>query len=229
MTSLITRNEIFKAKKIITSEISKMQKAFYDEEIFQLYKDDNEEDLYNEMYDCLNTEEIEYKTFNKILSLNHSEIETFCVTLTEQLIELFKTINATEFYIISHLKLDYFGNRKNKFKPLINAYKKLEIIVKQSTYKEAFIIDLNELQDFIEILFWTTRCDPSIAEYIFLFDKNERIQINLCKYGNIHLTEFIEEQLTNEKLIQLGWTIIEGQEHDNFTVKGKIEGRQLKI
>ncbi|MEO0042932.1 MAG: hypothetical protein RL329_2380 [Bacteroidota bacterium] len=92
----------------------------------------------------------------------------------------------------------------------------------------AFEIDLNSLPDFIEILFWTTRCDPTIAEYIFLFDIDEQIQFHLCKYGNLHLIEYNKEQLTEDKLSQLGWTIIVGQEFDNFTESGNIEGRKFK-
>ena len=229
MTTLTTRNEILESKKIICSELTKLQKVSYDEEIMQLYKDDNEEEIYKEMFDSLNNEEIEYTTFNKILGLNHSDIETFCLTLTEKLIELFRTIKSTDFIIISHLKLDFFGNRENKFKPLKKAYNKLEKIVGNNTFKEAFLFNIDNLSDFIEILFWTTRCDPSIADYIFLFDKDEQIQFHLCKYGNLHLTEFNKENLTKKKLIELGWTIIDGEEFDNFSEDGKIIGRQIKI
>ncbi len=206
-----------------------MQKAFYDEEMLQYYKDDNEEHLYWEKFDCIKNQEIDYSTFNKIISLDHSEIDTFTRKLTEKLKELFQTINATDFIIISHLKLDFFGNRDNKFKPLKNAYKKLEKIVGDKTFKEAFEINIDNLSDFIEILFWTTRCDPSVAEYIFVFDKNEQIQFHLCKYGNLHLTEYNKEHLTQEKLKELCWTIIEGQEFDNFTESGKSEGRKIKL
>jgi len=68
----------------------------------------------------------------------------------------------------------------------MNAYKKLEKIVGDKTFNEAFKIDIQSLPDFIEILFWITRCDPSVAEYIFIFDEKEQIQINLCKYGNLN-------------------------------------------
>src|SRR5262245_44353897 len=129
MTTLTTRNEIVKAKRIIGSELTKMQKGFYDEEMLQYYKDDNEEHLYWEKFDCLKNEVRDYPTFNKIIGLDHSNINTFTNKLTEKLTELFKTINATEFIIISHLKLDFFGNRENKFKPLVNSYKLLEKIV----------------------------------------------------------------------------------------------------
>lgn len=228
ITALVSRSEIVKTKRIIGSELTKMQKAFYDEDTLQYYKDHNQEHLYWEQFDCLKNEEINYSTFNKIIGLGHSNINTFTTKLTEKLTELFKTINATDFIIISHLKLDFFGNRNNKFKPLKNAYKKLEEIVSDHTFKEAFVFDLNTLPDFIEILFWTTRCDPSIAEYIFLFDDKEQIQINLCKYGNLHLTEFNKEQLTETKLKTLGWSIIEGQEFDSFSDDQKIQGRQIK-
>ena len=105
----------------------------------------------------------------------------------------------------------------------------LEKIVGDKTFKEAFEININSLPEFIEILFWTTRCDPSVAEYIFLFDKDEQIQLHLCKYGNLHLTEYNIEQLNEDKLEELGWTIIEGKEFDNFTESEKIKGRKIKL
>lgn len=228
MMTLTTRNEIVKTKRIIGSELTKIQKIFYDEEMLQYYKDDNEEHLYLEIFDCLKNNEIDYSTFNKIIGLDYSDIDTFTSKLTDKLTELFLTINVTKFIIISHLKLDFFGNRDNKFRPLKNAYHKLEKIVGNNTFNEAFELDINSLSDFIEILFWITRCDPSVAEYIFLFDNKEQIQIALSKYGNVRLTEYNEERLTNDKLKELGWIVIYGREYDNFTTDGKIKGRQIK-
>lgn len=229
MTILTTRNEIFKKNKIIASELIKMQKAFYDEEVLQYYKDDNQEQVYLEQFDCLENEEMDYPIFNKIIGINHSDIETFTIALAEKLIELFQVISATNFIIVSHLKLDFFGNLRNRFIPLKNAYKKLKKIIGNTTYKEAIKIDIASLPDFVDILFWLTRCDSSISEYIFLFDEKEQIQINLCKYGNLHITEYHKEKFTENKLKLLGWEIIEGQEYDNFTSDGQIAGRQIKI
>jgi hypothetical protein len=110
MTTLITRNEIVKTKRIICSELTKMQKAFYDEEILQLYKDDNEEHLYWEQFDCFEYEVINFPVFDKIIGLDHSDIDTFTNKLTEKLTNLFQAINVNNFIIISHLKLDFFGN-----------------------------------------------------------------------------------------------------------------------
>ncbi len=226
MITLKSRNEIIQTKKIIGSELAKMQKVYYDEDMLQWYKDANEEHLYLEQFDCLLHEEAKYSTFSKIIGLNHSDIDSFTIRLTEKLTELFHIINAKDFIIISHLKLNFFGNRENKYKPLKNAYQKLEKIIRDNTFKEAFEFDITNLSDFIDILFWTTRCDPSTAEYVFLFDKNEQFQIHLCKYGNLHLTEYNREQLTIDRLKRLGWMIIDGQEFDQFAIDGEIRGRE---
>lgn len=77
MTILTTRNEIVNTKRIIGSELTKMQKALYDEDILQAYKDDNEENLYWDQFDCINNEVTNYTSFNKIISLSHSDIDTF--------------------------------------------------------------------------------------------------------------------------------------------------------
>jgi hypothetical protein len=68
MTTLTTRQEIVKTKRIICAELTKMQIALYNEEMLQYYKDDNEEHLYWEQFDCIKNEEIDYLTFNKIIS-----------------------------------------------------------------------------------------------------------------------------------------------------------------
>lgn len=134
MTTLTTRNEIVKAKSIINSELTKMQKAFYDEKTLQYYKDENEEHLYWEMFDCIRNEEKDYSTFNKIIGLDHSDIDTFTSKLSEKFTELLQSIDITDLIIISHLKIDFFGNRDNNFKPLKEAYNKLEKIVGANTF-----------------------------------------------------------------------------------------------
>ncbi|MBC9909162.1 hypothetical protein [Chitinophaga varians] len=226
MITLVSRKESVQTKKIIGTALAKLQKVFYDEDMLQYYRDEHEEHLYQDQFDFLETETIGHTCFNKIIGLHHTDINTFTTTLTHKLTELFAAIGVKELVVISHLKLDFFGNRNNKFKPLVNAYKLLERIVGKPTYKEAFILDVDSLPECIEILFWITRCDPTVAEYIFLFDKEEKIQLFLCKYGNIHLTEFGSETLTASLLASMDWKIIEGRESDNFTSDGKIRGRK---
>lgn len=229
MTHLRSRQEIYQSKKIIASEIIKMQQSFFDEELLQSYKDNNEEHLYWEMFDTVTVKPTDYLSYHKILGLNYTDLYTYTQHLSQQLHKLLSFAGITELIILSHLKLDFFGNRENGYDPLIKSYNQLEKITGSNTYKEAFCINLESLEEWTEILFWISRCDPSVSDYIFLFDTDEKIQFFICKYGNIHFTELKEEQLTANVLAELGWTIIEGQEFDNFTTVGSISGRQIKF
>lgn len=217
MTILISRKEIAQTKKIIASEISKLQKAIYDEE------------MQEEEFDLLGTVSIDYPAFHRVIGLDHSDIGTFTPLLAHKLKELLALIGVEELIIIAHLRMDFFSNTHSRFKSLVNAYRLLEQIVGAPAYKEAFVINLDRLPEFIEILFWITRCNPAAPEYIFLFDKEEKVQIQLCKYGNIHLTQFGSEKLTAPVLASKGWRVIEGREFDNFTDDGRIEGRKLGV
>ncbi|MDL2309195.1 hypothetical protein LJC53_06400 [Bacteroidales bacterium OttesenSCG-928-C03] len=73
-----------------------MQKAFYDEDMLQYYRDNNEEHLYWEMFDLFDKGVVESKTHNKLIGLNHSDIKTFTVELTKKLTELFQKINLRQ-------------------------------------------------------------------------------------------------------------------------------------
>lgn len=229
MIRFITRQEIAKTKKIISSELAMIQKAFFDEEVLEDYKKDNEAHLYLESFDFLDSQTTDYTSHYKVLGLGHTDIDTFVPRLTEKLEELFNITSSAEFIIAADRKADFFGNRDNKFKPLVKSYEQLERIVGKNTYKEAFVIDRQSLAGFMEIVFWLVRCDPGVPQYIFISDSQEKMQFHLCKYGNIHLTEFGAETLPAELLRSLGWEIIEGREFDNFTSDGKINGRRLKL
>lgn len=227
MIKLVTRKEITRNRKIISSELAGWQKIFYDEDLLQDYKDSNEEHLFWEQFDFLKEETIDYDAYRKIIGLNHTDINTFTQTLTGKLKALFDITGTKDFIVLAYLKLDFFGGTDNPFPPLANAYRLLKQKTGQQTYKEAFVFGPEDLADFVEILFWITRCDPGVAEYILVFDQAENLQLHLCKYGNIHLTEFKTEKLTEDLLQTLGWTIIEGPEYDPFSEDGSIEGRQI--
>lgn len=226
---LITRKEIVQSKKIIGSEITKLQKAFFDEEQLQEHKEKGEEQLYRNMFDCVHDTTADYETHHTIIGLDHADINSYSIALSNKLTEMFRTVGADEVYLLSHLKLDLFGNRENKFPPLVHAYEQLRNITKQNSYEEAFRINISQLPEFIDIVFWLVRCDPGVPEYLFLFSENEKLELFLCKYGNIHLTEIGNRQLTNERLTALGWQVTEGPEHDRFSDDGAIEGRQIKL
>lgn len=209
MIKLCTRKEITDNKKVISSVLTEMQQVFYEDDLYP-HEDENEAKDYKNQFDVLNNEIIDYETYDKVIGLEITHIDTYTAELSNKLTTLFSKINAKEFIIISHLKVDFFGNRDDNDERLVNSYKKLEQIVGQKTYKEAFICDLKSLPDFIEILIWKTRGDTSAPEFIYIFDKDETVQVNICSEGNIHLEEFGNENLTDETLKSLGWKVFDG-------------------
>lgn len=226
---LLPRLEVTKHKPIISSEITTFQKAFYDEELLEEYKEDGEEDVYLEIYDHVSTAVVSYDFFNKIIGYEHTDIESFTQSLTLKIKTLLEFTGIKSCYVLSHIKLDFCGDKSDEFNPLAQSYEKLEKIVGADTYSEAFQVKTEELGDLIEIFFWTVRCDPNTPEYIFFFDEAEQLRFNICKYGNIHLTEFKQEKLSDEVLESLGWTVIKGQEYDQFAVAGGIKGRRYSL
>ncbi|UWX68210.1 hypothetical protein NZD85_06335 [Empedobacter stercoris] len=218
---LIERKEIFQNYNNITSLIKGFQKAFFDEEY------DNLED---EMFDALNLEpkKASNSTFN--LSINHSVLDTFPKKLSERINCLFDFLNVEQFIIISHLKLDLFGNTEHDYDKVKNSYEQLKKITLSESYKEAILADKKDLPELIDILFWLERCDGSLPEYIFWFDTNERFCFHLCQYGKVHIIDFTNGNLlNNEQLAELQFEIVEDRCYDQFTEESRIENRKLKL
>lgn len=225
MIILLPRKEILQKNTIISAEITKIQQVFYDEDILQLYEDTHEESLFWEPFDHYHEEVVEYKAFSKVIGLQHTNIDSYTNKLANKLNELFSNMDITEYYIMSHLKLDFFGNRDINCKPLRQSYKKLEAIVNNDSYNEAFSVSAKSLEQFIEILFWMARYDANTPEFVFIFDSKQRFSFNICRYGNLHLTEYNVEHLTEKKLKDLGWTIFDGEEVDQFNDHVGLNGQ----
>jgi len=224
---LLTRKEITKHKPIISSEITAFQKTFYDQELREDYKEDGKEDIYLELYDHVNAEVTTYSLINKIIGFEHTNIDTFTDKLTQKIKKLLEFAGVSSCYVLSDIKLDFCGDTSDEFKPLALAYEKLDELVGGNTYTEAFQVDLENFGELIEIFFWIIRCDPDKSEYIFFFDADEKLRFNICKYGNIHLTEFNREILTEEVLESLGWAVITWRKYDQFEEEDGIEGRRI--
>lgn len=229
MLTLVTRQEIAAQKTIIASEIISLQRSFYDEEALEAYREDGEEDLYWEIFDLLQGKPESYQSFHKIIGLNHSDLGSYTQLLVSRLQQLADHLQIQEWIVLSHLRLDFFGNRDNDYAPLEQAYQSLEKLTGLHTYKEAFRLDQSGFAEFIPILFWIQRCDPSVSDYICVFDEQQRISFFICKYGNLHVTEMGQEYLSPQLLQELGWTLIEGPESDPFTDDGAIAGRVIRF
>lgn len=229
MIKLVSRKEAVEQKRIICSALSKLQQAFYDEEMLQLYKEDGEEQLYWEQFDLYKESPINYAATHTIIGLSHTDIHSFTPLLAEKLKALLTVLGCHKLILLAHIKRDLFGNTAAEFAPLANAYKQLRKITGQQSYKEALATNLEDLPALIDIFFWISRCDPAAPEYIFFFDADEKVEFTICKYGNIHLTQFGNEVLTSTTLQTHGWRVIEGTEWDNFTEDSIIPGRKIRL
>ena len=218
MVKLIERKKIFENYKTIASEISMIQEVSFDNEIYleiECEKEKMEYEKYSVKYDI------------KVLSAKYNEIKTFPKFLYGLLLKLCEEIDINELFILTDLKIDYYGSLFNKFKPLVKAYKQLEKITGKKYYDEAFYLTkLSE--EIVDIIFWLSRCSPQMNNIIF-FDKMERFYFSICQYGNIHMTGLGGNTISENIIKKLGLTIIEGRETDNFTNDGKINGRRIKV
>lgn len=213
---VINRKEVFEKYPKIRALISDFQNAFFDDEY------DSKED---EMFDAINFEK-KIETENFSVRVPNKNLEKHTEKLSLKIGELTEFLKANELLIISHLKLNYFGNLEHDFPNVIKAYKKLAKYFPTKSFKEAIEINKSEISDFVEILFWLERCDPSIPEYVFWFDKNEKFCFHFCKYGNIHIIDLTNGNLiSDEELLKLGFEL---DDYDQFA-QNAIEGRQIKI
>ena len=227
MIELIERKNVFEDYKIIASETAKIQEALFDNAIYSDIEDYNEKIEYKNIFDAIDYKKYNLKYNEKILTCGHNDLKTFTKILFDILLNLFEAIDISELFILVDLKIDFYKYLFNKYKPLVNAYKKLKKITEKMYYTEAFY--LNKLsEEIVDIIFWLSRCCPSMNNIIF-FDKMERYYLSVCQYGNIHITGLNENFISDEIVNKSGLKIIEGREMDNFSKDQKINGRRLKI
>jgi len=212
----INRNEVFENFPKIRTLIANFQSAFFDEEY------DSKED---EIFDAINFEN-KIETENFCIRVPNKNLEKHAEKSSDKIKKLIDFLKADELIIISHLKLDFFGNIEHDYPKVANAYKKLAKYFPNKSFKESIEINKSEIADFVEILFWLERCDPSIPEYVFWFDKNEKFCFYFCKYGNIHIIDLTNGNLiSDEELLNLGFAL---DDYDQFE-ENAIEGRQIKV
>jgi hypothetical protein len=230
MIQRINRETIFKNNSSIASELYEFQKAF-----FNLEKVDYREAIdetcveYLEHLDLKNYQTQLLKKYYKIISFEHSDLKTFTKVLGEKLALLLYSHEINNIFVYAHLKMNFFGNLKNDYKPLKEAYKALNDITGNLDYNEGFETNLDDLPSLIDIAFWIERCDPSGPEYIFFNDIENRLSFFLCKDGNVHIIEYGKEIFNSETLAEQNWFNITGRCNDKFTEDGAIEGRKLKL
>jgi len=230
MIDLIKRETIFESNPKIANEIYEFQKHFFNLDKVPYIEGIDENSI--EYLEHISLKKYQYSAIqktSKVISFEHSDLESFSKKLGEKIALLLYTIEIKKLFVFSHLKMNLFGNLNNNYQPLKEAYKQLENITSTFDYKEGFMTNLDELPTLINIAFWIERCDPSAPEYIFFTDIENRLSFFLCKDGNVHTIEYGKEILTKKVLDEQNWYRIEERCYDKFSHDGMIEGRELKF
>ena len=209
MVELIERKSIFDKYKIIASEVSKIQKAYFSNDVYSDIELEDEKIEYKSRFDAINYDEISIKYDIKILTINSTHTRSFPKKLFETLLKLFEELDINGLFILLDLKINYYLSlNSNKYKPLVRRYNKLEGITHSKYYDEAFYLSILS-EDIVEIIFWLSRCCPYMNT-IMLFDKNERYYLNICQWGNIHIVGVNENTIPEKGTFKkIGLEIIE--------------------
>src|SRR3954465_6084800 len=139
MIQLIDRNIVFEKYNNITTVISEMQKAFYEEEYLEEFcKGEKERNDYLELFDAKQFSFPKLERTYLVISFDHDDIKTFTKVLSDNLKRLLTDIGIMKFIVIAHYKMEFVGNIDNKFPPLQKAFKKFKAITNNIDYSGAF-------------------------------------------------------------------------------------------
>jgi hypothetical protein len=225
MVTPINRLDVFKSNPNITSAIYELQKMRYTDALTGEFESDADKAAYFEMFDAIDLDIEPIEKFNSIISLDHTDVNTFVNALNRRIGSLLASLDVSDLFIISDLKYNIFGALKNNYPPLKKALQKTKKLLPDLRYNEALRIDLQDLPLFIETFFWIERVDPSAPEFIYFADVNCRFAFNICKYGYIHFTEFENEIIDDEVLKPHGLYFADNCDVKFFESKS-ISGRQ---
>ncbi|RYE57064.1 MAG: hypothetical protein EOP48_06630 [Sphingobacteriales bacterium] len=224
MIELVSRKEVLDQAGNLAQEIAHIQNLMFEDDP-ELFENEQDQMQYGQMFDLSDFKISTVQKTYKIVSLNHTDIQTFSSRLSKLLFTTLAQLGVDKIYIISHLKMNFFGaNLKHSFAPIKSAYKKLKSITGGDFFDGAFIVNVEDLPELLEIAFWIERCDASAPEFIFFHDNKDRFTFYLCNRGCIHLIEYGNELLSSEILKNSEFSKVEGKCNDKFG-NGKIEGR----
>nr|WP_294859214.1 hypothetical protein [uncultured Fluviicola sp.] len=209
MIEQIERKDVFKQHSNSALEISQIQRAIYSEDDLNTCENEAERNEYLSAFDTLHELGRSNKTFNTIISFDHSDLETYPEKLSKKLITLFSDLNTNKLLIITHLKINLFGNLNTQHPHLKQVYKDLKQLIGNDRYDEALKIGIQDLERLIPIVFWMQRIDTLSPEFLFFHDEQNRFSFYICKYGKVHLTAFETELFTSEILEKNDWKEID--------------------
>lgn len=205
---VIDRRTVFEEYPTIGTLVRSFQSLGFDPE------EDNPEDAW---CDAMLLPERKIDFANYILMVPHDNISTYAQRLSAALQDLLSQLSCAHLLLLGHAKLNLFGNPQLNDSQLNRARSKLQTLVGQPPFVEMVLLEASELAEWIDVFFWLSREDPSVPEYVFWVDNEQRFCFFICRYGNIHLLSLYGKDLIGEEELQrIGFRV--GEDYDQFNL-----------
>ena len=209
MIELVTRKSVFQNLPKIGNEIHLLQKSFYDDgfsdaDFLMTEKEKIEFEL---KFDFLEVKPVADYDFEiiRIQSKSYSKVRhiKYYRNVANALNELLAETKTENFYIISHLKMDFFNAMKvhYKVKRFRKSYSKLEEKIKIGSYNEAIKISKDELIDFLEIFNKVDTFGGGVPDYILICDENDKFCLLFHYSGQIDFWSFNENDFLSDSVL----------------------------
>lgn len=200
MIKRITRQEAL-SNKHLRHEIQMLQSAFY-LDYCENAESEEELDRARDIFDALvpvagQRGSSEYLLFR----YPDNPDKSYPIGLAESITACMRRLGVDAVYCLPHIKASIYTNTRSRHPEWTRMKKWLKTICRSHTYNEAFLVPIEDLPQWIELLFWIARCDGSSPEYIFICPTANNFAANICRYGNWHVSIPVQE--SNEGIKQV--------------------------
>ena len=181
MIELVSRKSVFEQLPKIGNEIHLIQKLMYEDNFTDTgylltEKQLIELELESDYLEAKPIEDYDFELI-RIKSKRYSKNGNikYYKNVAIELNDLLAETKTENFYIITHIKQDFFYAMKTHYKKkrFRKAYSKLEEKLKIGSYNEAIKISNDELVDYLEIINKIDSFGGGVPEYILICDEND--------------------------------------------------------
>ena len=209
MIELVSRKSVFHKLPKTGNEIHLIQKSLYDDNFSDTNYPLTEKQIIElELeFDFIEAKPVEYYDFEliRIKSKRYSKNGNikYHRNIANDLYDLLLETKTKNFYIITHLKMDFFNAMKvhYKVKRYRKTYSKLEEKIKIGSYNEALKISKDELIDFLEIFNIVDTFGGGVPEYILICDENDNFCFFFHYSGQIDFWSFNENNFLSDSVL----------------------------
>jgi hypothetical protein len=209
MIELVSRKSVFHKLTKIGNEIHIIQKSMYDDNFSDTgYTLTEKQIIELELeFDFIEAKPVGYYDFELIRIKSKRYFKNgnikYYRNVANDLNDLLLEAKTKNFYIISHLRKDFFNAMKvhYKVKRYRKSYSKLEEKIKVGSYNEAIKISKDELIDFLEIFNTIDTFGGGVPEYILICDENDKFCLLFHYSGQIDFWSFNKNDFLSDSVL----------------------------